>query len=290
MEDFCLMTDSSCDLPEDLVREMELSVLPLSVHMGGQTFRNWPDGREISFASFYSRVRAGEMPTSSAVSVGDFEEEMEKNLELGLDILCIAFSSGLSSTYQSAAIAASHLRPRFPERRVEVVDSLCASGGQGLLVWLCDQQRRAGKSFQEILAYAEQTKGHIAHWFTVDDLNHLKRGGRINAAAAFFGTMLAIKPVLHVDDIGKLVNVDKARGRKASLLALVDRMEQSAVNPRDQTVFITHGDCLSDAEFVAEEIRRRFGTSAFHISFVGPVIGTHSGPGTLALFFLARER
>ena len=290
MREFVIMTDSCCDLSAAMAAELELSVLPLSLHMGGAVYRNWLDGRDIGFPEFYSRVRGGENATTAAVSVGDFETEMRKILSSGRDLLCVSFSSALSTTYQSASIAAEELRTEFPEAEICVVDSLCASLGQGLLVWLCAQERKKGRSLAEVRDFAEAVKGRICHWFTVDDLNHLKRGGRISAATALFGTMLSIKPVMHVDDGGRLIPVSKARGRKASLLALVDEMEKSAIDPEHQTVFISHGDCLPDAEFVAEEIRRRFGTETVHINYVGPVIGSHSGPGTMALFFLGKTR
>ena len=171
-----------------------------------------------------------------------------------------------------------------------MVDSLCASLGQGLFVYLCAQEKAKGRSLEEVYNFAMETRGKVCHWFTVDDLNHLKRGGRINAATALFGTMLAIKPVMHVDDEGRLIPVGKARGRKASLMALVDHMEETAIDPKNQTVFISHGDCVEDARFVADEVRRRFGTEDIRINYVGPVIGNHSGPGTLALFFLGSKR
>ena len=287
---YTIMTDSCCDLTAQMAKELELEVLPLSLQMGGTTYRNWLDGRDIAFSEFYSRIRSGETATTSAVSVGDFEEKMREILAAGKDILYIGFSSALSTTYQSAAIAAEELRGEFPQATIRVVDSLCASQGQGLLVYLCAQQKKAGKSLEEVYTFAEETKLHVCHWFTVDDLNHLKRGGRINAATALFGTMLSIKPVMHVDDAGCLTPVSKARGRKASLLALVDRMAESAVDPAGQTIFISHGDCEADAEFVADEVRRRFGVQDIYINYVGPVIGNHSGPGTLALFFLGSRR
>nr|WP_326127522.1 DegV family protein [uncultured Oscillibacter sp.] len=290
MPEFTIMTDSCCDLTAAMAEELELSVLPLSLHMGDSVYRNWLDGRDIAFPDFYSRVRSGEDATTAAVSVGDFQEEMRKILRSGRDILCVNFSSALSTTYQSASIAAEDLRQEFPEARIYVVDSLCASLGQGLLIWLCAQEKKKGKTLEEVRDFAEETKGRVCHWFTVDDLNHLKRGGRISAATALFGTMLSIKPVMHVDDGGRLIPVSKARGRKASLLALVDEMEKTAIEPEGQTVFISHGDCLQDAEFVAEEIRRRFGIKDIHINYVGPVIGSHSGPGTMALFFLGAPR
>ena len=290
MRDYVIMTDSCCDLTAEMAEELELEVLPLSLQMGDQTYRNWLDGREIGFRDFYARVRGGGTATTSAVSVGDFEERMRPILQSGRDILCINFSSALSTTYQSAVIAAEELGGEFPEAKILVVDSLCASLGQGLLVYLCAREKKAGRPLEEVHAFAEETKGKVCHWFTVDDLNHLKRGGRISAATALFGTMLAIKPVMHVDDGGHLTAVSKARGRKASLLALVDHMAETAVDPASQTVFISHGDCEDDARFVADEVRRRFGVRDIHINFVGPVIGNHSGPGTMALFFIGKTR
>ncbi len=290
MRDFVIMTDSCCDLPAALAEELELTVLPLSLMMEGKEYLNYLDGRALGFREFYARLRGGVQATTSAVSVGAFQSAMRKLLEQGKDILSINFSSALSTTCQSAVIAAGELKSEFPEARIEVVDSLCASLGQGLLVYHCVREKRKGKSLEEVRDFAEKTKGSLCHWFTVDDLNHLKRGGRVNAATALFGTMLSIKPVLHVDDQGRLINVDKTRGRKQSLLALVDRMERLAVNPGGQTVFISHGDCLEEAQFVAEEVRRRFGTQDIRINYVGPVIGNHSGPGTMALFFLGTSR
>lgn len=290
MADYVIMTDSCCDMTSALAEELELSVLPLSLHMGDAVYRNWLDGREIGFQEFYAKIRSGQLATTSAISVGEFAAEMRKILSAGKDILCISFSSALSATYQSATIAAADLAEEFPDRKILVVDSLCASLGQGLLVYLCAQERRKGRSLEEVHTFAEETKGKVCHWFTVDDLNHLKRGGRISAATALFGTMLSIKPVMHVDDGGHLVPVSKARGRKSSLLALVDQMEATAIDPASQTVFISHGDCEGDALFVAGEITRRFGTRDIRLNYVGPVIGNHSGPGTLALFFLGTKR
>jgi len=290
MRDYVILTDSCCDLTARMAEDLQLTVLPLSLTMGGMEYHNYLDGHELDFGDFYNKIRAGQTATTSAISVGTFESAMREILESGRDILCINFSSALSATYQSAAIAAEELRKEFPEARIFVVDSLCASLGQGLLLYLCAQQKLLGRSIEEVHLYAETTKGKVCHWFTVDDLNHLKRGGRISAATALFGTMLSIKPVMHVDDGGHLVPVSKARGRKSALLSLVDRMEQSAVNPADQTVFISHGDCEGDALFVADEITRRFGTQRIFINYVGPVIGNHSGPGTVALFFLGGKR
>lgn len=290
MRDYVIMTDSCCDMTDRMAQELEVEVLPLGFQMDGQDCRNWLDGRDISFPDFYNRLRSGVMATTSAVSVGDFQTKMREVLDQGKDVLCVSFSSALSTTYQSVCIAADDLRPEFPDAKIYVVDSLCASLGQGLLIYLCAQERKLGRSIDEVHTFALMTRGHVCHWFTVEDLNHLKRGGRISAATALFGTMLSIKPVMHVDDGGHLTPVSKARGRRSSLLALVDRMEQTAIEPAAQTVFISHGDCENDALFVAEEIRRRFDTKQIYINYVGPVIGNHSGPGTVALFFLGGKR
>ena len=290
MRDFVIMTDSCCDLTAQMAQELDLTVLPLTLHMDGNDYRNYLDGRDLDFQEFYAKVRSGVKSSTSAISVGDFQSAMGEILRQGKDILCINFSSALSATYQSACIAAEDLRTEFPDAKLLVLDSLCASLGQGLLLYLCAQCKREGKSIDEVYAYAEETRRKVCHWFTVDDLNHLKRGGRISAATAMFGTMLSIKPVMHVDDGGHLVPVSKSRGRRASLLALVDEMEKTAFNPGDQTVFISHGDCADEAQFVADEVRRRFGVKDIYINYVGPVIGNHSGPGTMALFFLGEPR
>ena len=290
MSDYVIMTDSCCDLSAELAAELELEVLPLRLELEGRSYRNLLDGGEIGFQEFYAKVRSGAMPVTSAVNVGEFDAAMRPILEAGKDILCLCFSSALSTTYQSAVIAGRELEEAFPERKVRVVDSLCASMGQGLLVWLCAQEKKKGKTLEEVLDFAEGAKGNICHWFTVDDLNHLKRGGRVSAAAALFGTMLSVKPVLHVDSQGRLIPMEKWRGRKASLLALVDHMEKTAVEPERYPVFISHGDCREDAEFVAEEVRRRLGVREVYIHYVGPVIGSHTGAGVMTLFFVGRER
>ncbi len=284
------MTDSCCDLSAEMAAELGLEVLPLRMEMAGKEYRNFLDGREIGCREFYGRVRGGEMPVTSAVNVWEFDAAMRPILEAGEDILCICFSSALSTTYQSAVIAAKELGEAFPEREILVVDSLCASMGQGMLLWLCAREKEKGKSLREVWDFAEGAKANICHWFTVDDLNHLKRGGRVSAAAALFGTMLSVKPVLHVDDEGRLIPMEKCRGRKAALQALADHMEKDAVDPEDYPVFISHGDCLKEAEALAEEIRRRLGVKEVFINYVGPVIGSHTGAGVMALFFVGRSR
>ena len=287
MSRFQIVTDSCCDFPTEMYQELNLSVVPLSVEFRGQTT---DDRNDDTLKELYAGLRAGENAKTAAVNPERWREAIEPWLKLGEDVLVLAFSSGLSTTYQSARIAAEELLEAYPDRMIRVVDTLSASLGQGLLVYLCAREKAAGKSIEQVRDFAEQTKLHLCHWFTVDDLNHLKRGGRISAATAMFGTMLAIKPVMHMDDAGHLVPVSKARGRRASLMALVDEMEKRAIEPEHQTVFISHGDCRDDAELVANEVRRRFGTRDITIHFVGPVIGSHTGCGVVALFFLGKER
>lgn len=287
---YVVMTDSSADLSAELVEKLGLDVIPLSVNVGEKSFMNYPDEREIGSHEFYEMLRGGANAKTSAVNVDTFVNAMSVHLKQGKDVLYLGFSSGLSSTYNAGAIAAEELRAAYPDRKILTVDTLCASLGQGLLVYLTVQKVLAGATIEEAAAFAEENRLHLCHWFTVDDLFFLKRGGRVSAATALVGSALGIKPVLHVDNEGHLINVSKARGRKNSILALVDRMEKSAINPAKQTIFISHGDCLADAEFLADEVRKRFGISDITINFVGPVIGAHSGPGTLALFFLGEER
>lgn len=290
MSDYVLLTDSSADLTAELVAELGVEVLPLSFHMGDKTYRNWPDNREIDPKDFYRQLREGEMATTSAVNVSDFTETIEPHLKEGRDVLVVAFSSGLSATCHSAQIAAQELSERYPDRKIWVVDSLCASLGQGLLVWYAARMKAQGKSMEEVRDWLEDNKLHLCHWFTVDDLHFLKRGGRISPATAVVGTMLSIKPVMHVDDEGRLVKVGTARGRNASLKALVNHMEETAIDPGSQVMFISHGDCLEDAQKVADDVKRRFGVEQVVLNNVGPVIGAHSGPGTVALFFLGSKR
>lgn len=290
MSDYIIITDSSCDLPHSLVQELELTVLPLSFIMDGKTYRNWPDNRDMSPDEFYSKEREGLMATTNAVNVGEAADALESVLKQGKDALVLAFSSGLSATCNSFQIAAQELAEQFPERKIIVVDTLCASLGQGLLVWYATRQRDLGHSIEEVRDWVEDRKLNLCHQFTVDDLHFLKRGGRISAATALVGSVLQVKPVLHVDNEGHLVNIGKVRGRQAALKALVDRMEATAIDSGSLTVFISHGDCLEDAQTVAGMVKKRFGVQNISINYVGPVIGAHSGPGTVALFYIGTNR
>ena len=285
-----ILTDSSADLTAELAAELGVEVIPLSFTMEDKTYFNYPDNRDIDPADFYARLRGGAMATTAAVNVADYTEAIEPILKEGKDVLVLAFSSGLSATCHSAQIAAGELMEQYPDRKVYVVDTLCASLGQGLLVWYAANLKKQGKTMEEVRDWTEEHKLNLCHWFTVDDLHFLKRGGRISAATAVLGTMLSIKPVMHVDNEGHLIKVGTARGRNASLKALVDHMEQTVLDLKGQSIFISHGDCLADAQKVADDIRARFGVEDIVINYVGPVIGAHSGPGTVALFFMGSER
>lgn len=290
MRDYVIMTDSCCDLTDQMARDLELEVLPLTMHMDGQDYPNDLAGTAISNQEFYKRIRAGKLATTSAVNVGQFQDAMRRVLESGRDIVCVCFSSALSTTYQSAVIAAEDLRAEFPEAEIHVVDSLSASLGQGLLLYLAVEQKRGGLTAAELAKWVEDNRLTVCHWFTVDDLNFLKRGGRVSATTALLGTMLSIKPIMHTSDEGKLVPVSKARGRKAAIAALLDKIEALGIHPEKQTMFICHADCEEDAKAVAQTIQDRFGTPTVHINYIGPVIGSHTGPNTMGLFFVGTQR
>ena len=282
-----IITDNCCDFPAEMYEELNLAVVPLVVRFQNKEVSQYS---EKWLKKMYAGMREGEVATTSAVNPQGWAEVMEPVLAAGDDALVMAFSSGLSTTYQSAVIAANELQEKYPDRKIRVVDTLCASLGQGLLVWYACQKQSAGMSFEELGDWCENNKLNLCHWFTVDDLMFLKRGGRISAATALVGTMLQIKPVLHVDDEGHLINVSKARGRKASIEALAKKVAETGLPGENETVFISHGDCLEDAKLLEKILQEKYGVKSAFIYYVGAVIGSHSGPGTLALFFLGNKR
>lgn len=290
MNEYVIVTDSTTDISAKMVQELGVIVVPLKFTIEGKTYVNVPDGGEMDIRAFYQKLRQGNMSTTSQVNSEEFIDYFEPALKDGKDILYIGFSSGLSGTYQSAVMAAGELGPKYPERKIQTFDSLCASMGEGLLVYLACMLKAKGRDMDYIYSWLKLNALSLCHWFTVDDLHHLKRGGRVSSAAAMVGTMLGIKPVLHVDNEGHLIPVAKIRGRKQALDAIVKRMEDAAVNPSEQTVFISHGDCIEDAEYVAAQVKNKFKPNRIVINHVGPVIGAHSGPGTVALFFIGTER
>lgn len=289
MRDYIIATDSCCDFDENLIRELDLTVIPLSVHLGQDHFRNYPGEMPESHV-FYTRLSKGEPAQTSAPNVEAFKDAFRPFLEAGKDVLYLGFSSALSATYQNAAMAVEELREAFPDAVICAVDTLCASMGQGLLVDLAVQEKRKGKSLEEVASFVQETIPHLCHWFTVGDLSQLRRGGRLSAGKAIVGNLLNIKPVLHVDHEGRLVPMESAKGRKKSVEALVRHMEETAIAPETQRIYISHGDCLGDAEVLAAAIQSKLGVASVTIGDVGPVIGAHSGLGTLALFFLGKER
>lgn len=287
MSDFKIITDSTADLPEEYLKQHDIDCLNLCYMIGGETYGG-ETGKELPWKEFYAMMRDGEMPTTAQINPEEAKEHFKACIEAGHKrLLYLAFSSGLSGTYNSGRIAAEEIKEEYPDCEIIVIDTLCASLGEGLLVYYAVKLKEEGKSMEEVAAWVEEHKLNLVHVFTVDDLNHLHRGGRVSKAVAIIGTLVSIKPVLHVDDEGHLTSVDKVRGRKKSLLQLVDNMEKQMGSYADKNdiFFISHGDALEDAEFVAEEIKKRFGIKECIINRVGPTIGAHAGPGVIALFF-----
>ena len=288
MKPYIISTDCMADLPADFIEAHHLSVHPLYYQIGDQTY-NALEGR-LSEAEFYAKMRNGEMPTTMASNPEYIERSFSQNIAEGYDILHISFSSALSSSYNNTAVTAKAVMEQHPDTKIIVIDSLSASLGQGLLIYYACKKKEEGASIEELAEYIESIKLNICHQFTVDDLFHLHRGGRVSKATAIIGTIANIKPVLHVDNEGRLINISKIRGRKRSLITLVDNMEKVMEGYENPIVFISHGDCLEDALFVKQQIEERFGIHEFLINYVGSTIGAHSGPGTVALFFMGKER
>lgn len=287
MKDFVITTDTTCDLPRDYMVEHNLRYLPLYYSFNGEVYG---DKVDLTPKEFYDRMRGGAMPTTMAVNPDTARGIFTDVLKEGLDIIHIAFSSALSGSCSVAVTAAAELNEEYPGSRITVVDSLCASMGEGLLVHKAVMMKENDKSYEEIVAWLEKNKLNLCHMFTVDDLHHLHRGGRVSKTAAIIGTLINVKPVLHVSNEGKLTPLNNVRGRKKALIALVDNMEKRISGYTNDTVFISHGDCPEDAQNVASMIKERFGISDIVINYVCPTIGAHSGPGTVALFFMGNER
>lgn len=287
MNSYQIITDSCCDFPKAMYDELNVKMVPLTVCWQGQERE---DANDDSLKQMYDGMRAGEGATTSAVNPQRWAEKIEPSLKEGKDVLVLAFSSGLSTTYQSAVIAGEELSQKYPERKIRVVDTLAASLGQGLLVWYACRKRDEGMDLESLCSWVEERKQHLCMWFTVDDLMHLKRGGRVSSATALVGTMLQIKPILHVSDEGKLISRAKARGRKASIEALADKMVQLGAGWENETIAISHGDCLEEAQLLADILKERCGVKEVILSYVGSVIGSHAGPGTIALFFMGSHR
>ena len=283
---FQIITDSCCDLTQEQYNAWNVACVPLTVTYNGESHKNFSDPAAVK--AFYDELRTGTMASTAAANPDDFGQAMRKALDAGRDVLVLAFTSALSTTYQSAFIAATDLQEAYPERRIVVCDTLCAALGQGLLVYHACRLRDEGKSLEEVRSWVEENKLHICHWVTVDDLSHLKRGGRISATTAIVGTMLNIKPIIFVDNEGRLINTSKVRGRKAAMELLVKKVQETATDL--DTVFIGHGDCPEDAAALEQMLKQQCGVKNVVTGYVGPVIGAHTGPGVLVVFFLGTNR
>ena len=288
MNNFVIFTDSACDIVPSMLDEWGVGCVSLAFRFDhiDRDFLN----HEMPIKEFYEHMRRGHVAKTNAVNAESFREYFEPVLASGKDLLYLGFSSGLSTTYQQGKLAAEDLAEKYPDRKIITIDTLCASAGQGLLVKLTVDKKNSGATLEETAAYAESLIPKLAHWFTVEDLVYLKRGGRVSPAVALVGGMLNIKPLMHVDDEGHLIKVGTIRGRKASLKAMADKLFETADDVTGGTFFISHGDCADDAALLCEMIRERGGNAVEVITNVGTVIGAHSGPGTMALFFVAKQR
>ena len=283
-----IITDSSCDFTDAMCAQLGIAYAPLTVTYNGESHCNFSE--ETAIKAFYNELRNGVTATTSAANPESWAAIMEPILAAGQDVLAIAFTSALSGTYQSAVIAAEDLQEKYPERKINVVDSLCAALGQGLLIWYACRKRDEGMDIDELTAWVEENKLHICHWVTVDDLSHLKRGGRISATTALVGTMLNIKPIIHVNDEGKLINVGKIRGRKGAIEHIASKVGELGEGYDNETCFVVHGDCEADANVLANILKEKYGVKNVYIGYLGPVIGAHTGPGVLAVFFMGIHR
>ena len=288
MIEYTIITDSSCDISPALLKKWGVEYINLTYRFDGEDIDYTSDKTDIK--QFYNKMREGGIAKTAAINPKTFENEFEKSLKKGYDILYLGFSSGLSTTFNSSQIAANELSERYPNQKIITVDTLCASAGQGLFVYLVAEQKKNGATIEQAAEYANKLVPNLCHWFTVDDLVYLKRGGRVSPTTAFVGNVLGIKPVLHVDNDGKLINMTKARGRKMSMRTLAEKFGEFANDKKNGTIFISHADCKADAELLAQIISENYGGTVDLITDIGPVIGAHSGPGTVALFFVGKER
>jgi DegV family protein with EDD domain len=290
MKKFIIMTDACSDLTTELQKSLDIIVLPMTVTLGSEDFKHYTDYREKSFKDFFDAMRNGRTASTSAISPFDWEERMEEYLSQGFDILVMPFSSALSVTHDNALMAKKVLAGKYPDRQIEVVDTFCVSLGLILLLKMAAEYRAEGLTLTETTNRIEEDKQRIYHNFTVEDLSHLRRGGRISAAKFVIGTALNINPVLHLTPEGKIEPSGKARGRNAALNMVLDQIEKNADDLSEQPIVIVHGDCLDEAEELSGTIKERFGTKEVIIGQLGPVIGAHTGPGLIAVCHTGRLR
>ena len=284
---YYITTDATCDFPQQLIDFENFEIIPMSYTIGDTEYGF---DKKLTNQEFYDLVRNGAMPTTSLITTYTASEFFRPILQAGNDILHICFSSGLSSTYQNVLIAVEELKKEFPERKIYMLDSKCASSGEGLLVYYALKARDNGMSIEDNYKETLDRKDHICHYFTPNDLYHLMRGGRVSKTAAIAGTILQIKPILYANVDGKLSSIDKVKGRKKALVELVHYMQSKMIAEENEIVFISHADCLEEAEFVKEKIIEKTGITNIVIEYIGPVIGSHTGQGTVALFFIGKDK
>ena len=288
MASYKILTDSCCDFTNQQYKDLDVAYVPLTILFNGKNYDNFSEDADVK--ALYDGLRQGQTATTAAANPDSWVKGMTPWLEQGQDVLVLAFSSALSTTYQSAVIAAEELKEKYPQRKIRVVDTLCAALGQGLLVWYACKKRDEGMDFEELTNWVEENKLHICHWVTVDNLDHLKRGGRISATTAFVGTMLNIKPIIYVNNEGQLINISKVRGRKTAMELLVKKLQETGKDYDNETVFIAHGDCPEDAKALEKMVKEKCGVKNVVIGYVGGVIGAHTGPGVLVVFFMGSHR
>ncbi|WMJ83023.1 DegV family protein [Oscillospiraceae bacterium LTW-04] len=290
MDKFCIVTESTADLTPALIDRFNVTVIPMRFSFEDKEYYNYPDNRELSSEAFYQMLREGHVSTTTAINMSQFEEAFVPILERGEDILYLAFSSGLSSTFGTAVMVLEQLQERYPLRKIVVIDTLAASMGEGLLVCLAAIKKQDGASLSEVADWVRANILKLCHWFTVDDLMYLYRGGRVNALTAHVGTAFGIKPILHVDNDGHLIPAAKVRGRKQSIEALADKIGELGTEISKQMIFIGHAEAADAAQMLADMINKRFSPKEIQIASIGPVVGSHTGPGLVSVFFMGTGR
>jgi len=290
LRDYIIFSDATCDLPGYILDDMGIEVIPMEFEIEGKTYKDHPKGGDIGFHEMYDMLRSGKTAVTTQINYDTYRSFFEPKLKQGFDIIYIGFSSGLSGTFSTACIVGEDLKEEYPDAGIFMVDSLAASVGEGQLVYNAALKKQAGMTVDDLYQWVKDNRDHFCHWFTVDDLNHLRRGGRCSAAAAIVGTALGIKPVLHVDNEGHLIPMLKVRGRRKSLEAMLDKMKETCIKPEEQVIFIGHGDSIDEAQELERMVREALPVKDVIINRIGPTIGAHSGPGTIALFFYGTQK
>ena len=290
MRDYIIVTDATSDIPNEMANELNVKVVPMSFSLGEKNYNHYPDYRELDIKTFYDKQRAGQTSLTTQINVAVYLDFFEEIIKSDKDVLYISFSSALSSTYQSSVLAAKELNEKYPDFKIITIDSKAATLGETLLVKLAAQKKSEGMNIEDLSKWVAENHLKVCHYFTVDDLNHLKRGGRMTAMTAFIGTALDIKPILHVNDEGKLIPLDKVRGRKKALKVLFNYLAELSENLEEQTIFIGHGDCIEDARYLESLIKESYKVKEVIIHPIGPIIGSHTGPGAITLLFLGKHR